>query len=271
MVKFGNIYYFGVIIFATALIIFFNFFLKRKSKTFAFNFLLIWCFVNFAMHFFKQLVYLDVNALRKSTAENICAVSTLVFPFLMLSKRKGLNNDFMYFIGIIGGFAGIVFPTEAINEPLLCFDSLRFYFCHISLLAIPLLLATLNIYRPKLKSFYLIPLCFLFYQLIICLNTCILLATKLYVPKDLTPIQAFFSHNILNNSFTFGPTDDMGALGQFIGNLCPNFMKIDIFNLNGGEITYWPVIWLLFPSYILFVPLYLLLGLPFFILDRKRI
>ncbi len=270
MIKVGNIYYFGTLIFAVLLIIGTYFFLKKKSKKFAYNYLLVWCFMGFALHFIKQLVYWDVHALRKSTAENICAVSTMVFPFIMLRKKDGVIHDFMYFIGVVGGLAGTVYPTEAIGEMLFSFDTLRFYFCHISLLAIPLIMAMLNIYRPKLKSFYLIPLCFLVYEFIICVNTALLITTGLYKSSELTPLQAFLDRNSINNSFVFGPTDDMGKVGQFIGSLCPNFMKLDIFNINGGEMTYWPVIWLLIPSYVLFVPIYLLVGAPFFIIDGKE-
>lgn len=270
MIEVGNFYHILVLIFLFLLSAFLFFILRKKSKEFIFKFLLIWCFCNFALHFLKQLHYMSFYSLKKSTAENICAVSTIIFPFIMLYKKQGAIHDFMFMIGVIGGFAGIVFPTEAIKQPLFCFESLRFFFCHYSLFAIPVFLAVFNIYTPKLKGFWLMPLFFLIYQLIICGNTALLIVTGLHKNDDnLSFLQLFFDRNILNNSFTFGPTDDMGKVGQLIGMLCPNFLKIDIFNIFNGQTVYWPVVWLTVPSFVIFVPLYFLITLPFTIKNKR--
>ena len=104
---------------------------------------------------------------------------------------------------------------------------------------------------------------FLGYELIICLNTALLCFTGMEKREGFTAFQLFMDRQYLNNSFVFGPTDDMGAFGRFIGNLTLPIMKVDVFSINNGQTTYWPVIWLLFPSYILFVPLYLFMSFFF--------
>jgi len=270
MIKVGNIYYFLELLILSGIFILIYFILKNKSEKTQYKVLLIWCFLGFILHFAKQLVYLDVNALRKSTAENICAVSTLVFPFIMQIKKKTVLHDFMFFIGITGGLAGLVYPTEALDKPMVAFETIRFYFCHFSLFAIPLFLALFNIKRPDIKKWWLIPICFLGYELIICLNTALLCFTGMEKREGFTAFQLFMDRQYLNNSFVFGPTDDMGAFGRFIGNLTLPIMKVDVFSINNGQTTYWPVIWLLFPSYILFVPLYLFMSFFFNIKGKVK-
>ncbi|WP_156952783.1 TMEM164 family acyltransferase [Acholeplasma hippikon] len=238
-------------------------FLVKKEKKFQYRYLLVWSFLCFVLHFAKQLVYLDATQLSKSTAENICALSTMIFPFIMLFKKKNILHDFMFFIGVIGGLAGVIYPTEALGESIFTFETIRFYFSHISLLVIPLLLALLGLRVPDLKKWWLIPLCFLGYQFILMLNTALLTFTGMVKREGFTPFELFISRQYLNNSFTFGPTDDMGAVGKFIGNLTLPLMRKDILNINQGKETYWPVIWLLTPSYILLTPLYVLFTLPF--------
>ncbi len=265
-----NVFYFVELFIVAGVIIGCYFFLRKKPKEFQFRFLLIWCFMGFALHFLKQLAYQDVGKFHKSTAENICAVSTLVFPFIMLMKKKNVLHDFMFLMGIVGGLAGLIYPTEALGKSMLTFETMRFYFCHASLFAIPLLLALLNIRRPELKNWWAMPLCFLAYQVIIFANTALVCFTGMITKEGYTAYELFMSRQYLNNSFTFGPTDDMGEVGRIIGNLAPPFMKKDIFNINNGEVTYWPVIWLLVPSYVIFVPLYLLFSLPFTKFKRKN-
>lgn len=269
MIEVGNFLYFLEIIIIALIIVIIYFLLRNKSQKTQFMFLWIWCFLGFILHFVKQLVYLDPNQLHKSTAENICAVSTIVFPFIMLIRKDSVIHDFMYFIGVMGGLAGIVYPTEAINESFFAFETMRFYFCHMSLFAIPLLLAMFKIYKPRIKKWWVIPLLFLVYESIICINTAFLCFSGLVQRNGYTPFQLFIDRQYLNNSFVFGPTDDMGVVGKFIGNLTLPIMKIDIFNINGGKETYWPVIWLLIPSYVLFVPLYILITLPFENVKKK--
>lgn len=269
--KIGDLSYFSILIVLSIAFALILSFLKKKDKEYQYKFLLIWCFINFSLHFLKQLVYFDVTKLTKSTAENICAVSTLVFPFIMLIKKNDSPlKDFMFLIGVIGGLAGMLYPTEVRNRSVFRFETFRFYFCHFSLFAIPMLLAILNIRRPRFKAIMYMPLLFLVYQLIICSNTALLCFTGWVTKGGYTQLELFLSTRYYNNSFTFGPTADMGAVGRFIGSLCPNFMKIDIFNINNGLETYWPVIWLLLPSYVLFVPLYLTFGAPFFIIDELK-
>lgn len=152
MIEVGNVYYFIELLIPVIVISVTYHLLKNKTLNFQYTYLFIWCLLGFILHFAKQLVYQDISQLSKSTAENICAVSTLVFPFIMMIKKKNVLHDFMFLIGLVGGGAGLLYPTEALGESLFTFETIRFYFCHMSLLAIPLLLALLNIREPDLKN-----------------------------------------------------------------------------------------------------------------------
>ncbi|HEY8405291.1 MAG TPA: hypothetical protein VIK67_00300 [Acholeplasma sp.] len=264
IIKVGNFYYGLELLLAFTIMILCYVFLRNKSSKYQYRFLLIWSFVGFGLHFLKQFIYWDINMLGRSTAENICAVSTLIFPFIMLKKKKTILHDFMFFIGIIGGLAGLLYPTEAIGRMIYDFETLRFYFCHMSLFAIPLLLAVFRLQTPRIEKWYLIPLCFLGYELIICINTAFLTFTGLATREGFTAFELFISRQYLNNSFVFGPTPDMGILSAFMDGLALPFMKVDIFNINHGDLFYWPVLWLLVPSYVLFSPLYILFTIPYY-------
>jgi len=270
-IQIGNIYYFLEIFIAIAYFFINYFILKNKDRKFIIKYLLVIALLNFSLHFIKQLVYMDLNAFRKSTAENICAISTLIFPFILLNEKNGPIHDFMFFIGMLGGLAGTFYPTEAINKIMLVFEVRRFYFCHVNLWTIPLLLAVLGIYKPRFKYLLLMPLFYLGYQLILVANTALLCYTPLYGNMDgLTSLEMFFSRQYANWSYTFGPGLSDKGLDKILSVLTPSFMKIDIFNINGGQETYWPGIWQLIPAYILFTPIAFILFLPFNIKKKNR-
>lgn len=259
--------YFIFLFVLVGLTTFLAFFLMKKDKKLLTKIFLIWSIALFASHFLKQLVYLDVNELHKSTAENICAVSTILFPLIVLLKDDNPIKDYLFLIGIIGGFAGVIYPTEAMALPTIQFETFRFYFCHYSLLAIPLLMGITGYYKPRIKNIVFIPLIFLGVEAIIVANEALFIFTGAYDARfaytGLSRVELFFSNSYCNNGFAFGPTPDMGAVGEFVGKLCPTFMKTDYLNVSKGLMTYLPVIWLLIPSYILFCPIYFLLVFAF--------
>ena len=266
MVELGNPYYFLFLLSGIAIFVLFWLCLRKKSEDTKKNVLFIWLLLNFLLHFLKQLLpgYDLPGTLHKSTAENICAVSTLCFPFIMLLKKDHPLRDFMFFIGITGGMGAFLYPTEAFGRSLGEPDLYRFYFCHFTLGAVPLLSAALGLYRPRMKRFWVIPLLFLCWEAVIFLNEAVLVATGIV---NSTPAQ-FFDRDIRNNGFVFGPTSDMAALGNILTAVVPPFMKKDVSGLLGGGEMYWPVLWLLIPGFVYFVPLWLLMCLPLWLREK---
>ncbi len=261
-VEFGNIYYILYIGIIIAVIIAGYFLLRDKEKNIIRRILLIILFLNFALHFLKLLFNPYVNnlpnSIHKATLENLCAVSTVLFPFIFMIKKHTILHDYMYFIGLAGGIAALIYPTEALGESPFAFDTLRFYFCHGVLFAIPLLSAILGIYKPRLSCFWAIPLLFLAHEAIILLNEIVLIKTGLI---DAT-LESFLSRDSRNNSFIFGPTSDFDSIAKFLTVFVPEIFTKDIFGINGGNDFYWPIIWIIGPAVVYFIPIYTIFALP---------
>ncbi len=263
MVKLGNFYYFLFILISFALLSIFYFLLRNKSKKFQYNFLLTLCFLNLALHFAK-LFFEPYRSdfpysIRKVTFENICAISTLILPFVLLYKKNKVLNNYFFFISLAGGLGAIFYPTEAFNKNPFTFDVLRFYYCHITLFLVPSLAGSLNLYRPNYKKAYQIPIMFLTIETLILVNEFILLKTGL-ISSSLTE---FFSREVRNSSFVFGPLPSFDKVANILLIFVPKIFTQNIFHIEGLDTFYFPVIWMIFPVFIYLPFVYELLILPF--------
>lgn len=267
MIEIGNTAYFLFWAGAAALFTGIWLLLRRTSEKTQRTALFVWLLLNFLLHFFKQLLpgYELPRDLYKSTAENICAVSTLAFPFLFLTRKESSLHDFMFFIGIAGGLAAFLDPTEAVGKTWTEPEVWRFYFCHFTLFSVPMLTAILDLRRPKLTAFWKIPLLFLALEAVVLLNEALLAAAG-QVSSDPA---VFFYRGHRNHALVFGPKPDMGTFGSILSAVVPGFMKKDIFGIARGADMYWPVVWLLIPGYVFLAPLYAVLCLPF-LFGKKR-
>ncbi len=275
-VEFGNVFYFMYIILAILLITGLYFLLRKKNEQTVKYVLFGILMFNFVLHFLKLAFPPYVNSLpesvHKSSLENICAASTVLFPFFFLIPKKTVIHDYIYFIGFMGGLLALIYPTEALGEKWYAFDTVRFYFCHIILLSVPILSALLGYHKPKLKRCWAMPLFFLAHETVIMLNEIVLIKIGII---DAT-LESFLSRASRNNSFVHGPTPDMDGVGRFLTALCPEIFKKDIFGINGGVDFYWPVVWLIIPAFVYFIPIYLIIAAPvseelqLYLNDRER-
>lgn len=269
MVKVGNGYYFLYI--ALTLVYFFAlyFLLRKKSKKTQYIVILSLLIMNLALHFIRILFEPFRSNLEhyahKLTPENLCAVSVFIFPIIFAIKKDNILHDYMFFIGFCSGFAALVYPTEAIGKAPFVFDTIRFYICHATILVAPLLSATL-IHKPKFKHFWAMPLLFFAHEFIIFLNEIILVKTGI-IKNDLA---GFLASDSRNNSFIFGPTPDLKTVGNILNLFVPPFMRQDIFGINGGVGFYFPILWMIGPTYVFFVPIYFILCLPSIIASKAK-
>lgn len=273
VVKVGNGFYFLYIGIAAIFLLLLVLLLRKRScKTVRAVFLVL-LFANLAMHFLKQTFppYRDEFplSLRMSAMQNLCAVSTILFPFIYLFGKQNVLHDYAYFIGVSGGLAALFYPTETLGMPPFAPDTIRFFFCHTTLFVVPMAAAVLGVYRPRLKRFWAIPLLFLVWQAIICANDYFLVAVGLVKGEFSDLLNPGFH----NSSFTFGVRPDFAWAAKVFDPLVPRFLRTDAFGLNGGVPFYFPVLWLTVPSFVFLIPLYLLLSSPFWIAEavkRKR-
>ncbi len=264
MIEFGSIYYFMFIILSLAVTIATVFFLKNKSKRYVSNFILVILLSAFILHFLKLLFEPYYSGLpqtiRKSSFENICAVSTLVFPWFYLSNKKMLM-DYMIVIGIFSGIAAMVIPTEALGKNVMTFDVWRFYYAHQVIFLAPFLMLYFKVYQFDYKRSFFVPFMFYTVLAIILTNEVILMAIG-FVEGD---FKSLIDPNNRNSSFIFGPTAFFAEASWILTLFVPEiFMR----NPITGEPQYWPIIWLIIPSYIYISLFGLIIGSIF---DRIRI
>lgn len=271
MVKFGNFYYFLFIFLAIIIWTIFYFLFRNKSQKVQYKVLLILSILNIILHFSKILFepYFSQlpGSIRKITFENICACSTLIMPFVLLIRKNKWLNNYFFFIGLAGGIGALFYPTEALNKTVFTFDVLRFYYCHITLCLIPALAGSWRLYVPEYKKFYQIPLMFLTIETLILINEFILYKVGIGVSS----ITDFFSTEVRNSSFVFGPTPELYEFSKkTLLIFVPKIFTMNVFDVPGLTTLYWPVIWLIIPCFIYFPIVYELLVLPFTFKDIKN-
>lgn len=259
-VEMFNIAYFIPIIITIVFTTLFILLFKNKSDTTKNRVIVIMLFFNLALHFAK-LFFLPYSqrfptSIRKVTFENICAVSTLIFPFIYLSKKRPLR-DYMYYVGVLGGIAALLVPTEALGNKLFVFDSIRFYTSHIILFLAPVLMLSYKLHKLNYKKVW--QSIFLFFGVL----TLIMVNELILSLVGLSDIKLFFSRHYRNNSFVFGPTKEFDDFAnKFFLPFVPKFLRTNYFNLNVDQF-FFPILWLFFPVFIYFTPLFLLFGFPF--------
>ena len=224
--------------------------LRKKSEKVQRWVLLGILFFNFALHFFKQAfpeyLYKDFYntgtlykqdfpaILRKCTPENICAVSTMIFPFIYLSKWK-VGKDYMFYLGLISGVLGCVAPMPAFGLPFYSPEAIRCIVCHASLWQVPLLMVMFGHhkldYRRIWKSLvmYFIVLC------IIIVNELILIRLGWVATSTL---EDFFDASSRDMGYAVGlPEGVMEEIGKYVLWMTPKAWKD----------PYLPILWELFP------------------------
>jgi len=260
MVEYFNFYYFLYITFALGLLIGLYFLLRNKSKKTSTIVLFCILLSNFVLHFLK-LAFDSYQswmpyAIRSITPENICVVSVLVFPWVFLSKKKILK-DYMFYMGMISGLGATIIPIDAIGRNIFEFDTVRFYYCHILIWVVPLLMVLLKLHTLDYKRIIKLPFLAYFVLCIILVNEIIL------VGAGFVNINHFFSNEIRNSALIFGPLADVDFLGVLFTPLTPNLFLTVPIGANAGAVYYWPIVWLMIPSYIYISLTAFLLSLPF--------
>lgn len=257
-VEYFNEYYFMYIGIAVAIFFALYFSLRRSDKKVIYWVLFGLLTFNFGLHFLKLAFppYIEglPSSIRKVTFENICAVSTLIFPFLYISKRD-TARDYMFYLGVISGILACFVPTEALGKNPFAFDTIRFYICHISLWTAPLLMVVLGEHKLDYHRIWRAPTSFLAVECLILVNEVILMSVG-FVDGGLNEL---LSAEYRNSSFIFGITPDFESVAFLVLIFVPEFLTK---NPVSGETMYWPILWMVIPVYIYFSIIFFLMSLP---------
>jgi hypothetical protein len=237
-------------------------FLRNKTDGQIKGTLFIIALSNFLLHFLKIFhpSYLaDMNySLIRLSLENICAVTTVFLPFVILSNNKTVKGYF-YLMAFLGGLMAVIIATDPVGAPITEFNSIRYYICHYILFSIPIVAVLTEEYNPRLITSIFMPILFLGGQTIIFLNEVFLVGVGLikYIPET------FFSADWRNAAFVFGPSSEYQWLVDEFPFLVPELFRTNIFGIEGITNFYWPVLWVIVPA-VIFLPLaYIILALPF--------
>lgn len=267
VIEMFNGWYFFWLLLSAGLIVGLYFLLRHKStktqKIVLFSLLAVGLLLHFLKVYIPPYSVDEARMLRDSWFVNICAANIALFPFLFFIKNKYVK-DYMFYIGMLSGLLALFYPEEPLaksNQLGETLDILRFYYHHWMVMAVPLLMILFKHHTLSYKRVWCVPIGLLLVMLFILLNQ--LFQSELgYIPlRD----DDMFDINYKNSSYIWGPDGD--AIGEFLAIFCPDFFtKIPVGPYAGQE-KYWPWFWLIFPCFILIVPLSFALSMIF---DHKK-
>ena len=123
---------------------------RSKSKKFQYWFLFSLTIATWVVHFSRIFLAEDLKTYQLFFT-NLCGLSTFLYPFLYLSKSK-LAKDYMYYVGGFFAFLSLAYPYTVEGDPIFVYNSIRFFFAHVLLIMIPLLMATWGHHTPNYKN-----------------------------------------------------------------------------------------------------------------------
>lgn len=267
VIEMFNGWYFFWLLLSAGLVVGLYFLLRHRStktqKIVLFSLLAVGLLLHFLKVYIPPYSVDEARMLRDAWFVNICAANIALFPFLFFIKNKYVK-DYMFYIGVISGLIALFYPQEPLaksNQLGETLDILRFYYHHWMVMAVPLLMVLFKHHTLSYKRVWCVPIGLLLVMLFIMLNQ--LFQSELgYIPlRD----DDMFDINYKNSSYIWGPDGD--AIGEFLAIFCPDFFtKIPVGPYAGQE-KYWPWFWLIFPCFILVVPLSFALSMIF---DHKK-
>lgn len=244
-VEYGNGWYFFYIILAAAFITALYFILRKLPPKWQKIILVVISLCNLAFHFLKffgSVYYMTDKGYRELFFITLCSSTIALTPFALLSKSESFK-DYVFYIGVSGGFMALLIPTEALGGDPFCFLSVRFYVQHIVLASVPLLCALLNLHRPSYKRIWKMPFWTLFAYCFIIINHVIA-----YELGFMEAHENFLHARFFNPSLVWGPTD---PLAKVLEMFTPNFMKTVPVGEYAGQAKYWPLFWMMPAIFIL--------------------
>ena len=194
--------------------------------------------LNFALHFIKLVFPEYIHSgfpaiIRKCTPENICAVSTLIFPFIYLSKWKA-GKDYMFYLGIISGVLSCFTPMPVIGLPFYSLEVMRYYICHASIWQVPLLMVIFGQHKLDYRNIWKSLVMYFIVLCIIIVNELILIRIG-WVGTSSLP--EFFDPTERDMGYAVGVPAAMEKVGKYVLWMTPKAWKN----------PYVPILWEVFP------------------------
>ena len=257
IIKMFNGWYFLWLALSAAAIIGLYYLLRKKSmctkKAVLFGLLAFGLLLHFLKVYIPPYSVDEARMLRDSWFVNICGANIALFPFFFWCKNDKVK-DYMYCIGMLSGLIALFYPQEPLaksDQLGEMWDIIRFYYHHWMVMAVPLLMALLDVHRPSYKRILSAPTGLLLLMLFIMLNQ-IFQSELGFIP--LRDRDEFFDIGYKNSSYIWGPGEN-DAIGSFLALFTPKFFRTVPVGEFAGQVKYWPWFWMIFPVFILVTPL----------------
>ena len=123
---------------------------RSKDQKFQFWFIFGLIVASWLVHF-SRLIFAENLKTYQIFFTNLCGLSTLLYPFLYFSKSK-LAKDYMYYIGGFFALLSLAYPYTVEGDPIFAYNSIRFFFAHVLLIMVPVLMASWKHHVPNVRN-----------------------------------------------------------------------------------------------------------------------
>lgn len=122
---------------------------RNKNAKFRYYFLFSLTLLAWVIHFSRY--WLEPNLkYYEMFFTDLCGFSTMMYPFFFLSKNK-IFKDYMYYLGAVFAFLSLAYPNNIQGDPMFAYNTIRFFFAHVILVAVPTLLILWKMHRPNIR------------------------------------------------------------------------------------------------------------------------
>lgn len=211
---------------------------------------------NIAQHLCKGIVWphlYDTGFGLINTAYNVCAFLILVSPLVLFTRSQTLK-DFVAVLGTAGPLLAVAVPYWFNGQDLFQWEVLRFYVCHVLLIATSLLPLLFGLHKLSYKSFYKVPFCFLVMICLILANDGVCYGAGLVGGEDL-----FSALYALNPCWSMHPAVPAGF--EWVQTALEALSPFVFYRADG--VLYLPVLWYAVPMYFVIALVYFFAGLLF--------
>ena len=151
MLEMFSLIYFIWSFLAIAIVVGLYFAFRHKSTTFQWNLLFGFTIFAWILHFSRLWLDPDLET-RMLFFEDLCGFNTMLFPFLIKSKNK-VAKDIMFFVAALFASHSLFYPNNIEGDPILYFNTIRFFFAHLILVSVPVLMVSWKLHSPSFTSY----------------------------------------------------------------------------------------------------------------------
>lgn len=217
---------------------------KNKSEKTKYFFLLTLIFFTWIVHFSRY--YLEPNLkYHELFFTDFCGFSTFIYPLFFISK-KHIFKDYMFFASSIFAFLSLMYPNNIEGDPIFVFNSLRFFYAHLALVAVPFLMVIWGLHVPNMKN---IPYVFLI----------LIIAAWYNMALSAFFVEVGLLDYLVNYGGVWGNSDSVYRVAELFAPFLVYSKEV-----NNQLITVpIPFFYILPAAIIIFIPTWILMSLPF--------